>query len=312
MKTITILTTCYNEEENVEQLYEETKRTMEKVRQEKGYDYEHLFIDNDSTDGTVAILRRLAANDPRVKVILNAKNAGWVRSFQYAITQTHTDAVFYLEADFQTPPDNIPRFIDEWEKGAEVVAGIKVNSEERWIIRRIRKIFYRLLRKFSDVDIIENFLGVGLFDKSFIDRIRGIDDSYPFFRGMVAELGVGVKTITYDHKNRRAGKSHFNFLQMYDLAMLGFTSYTKIPLRIASFFGYACAFASIIVAIITFIQKLIHWDSFTIGTAAISIGLFFFASVQLIFLGLIGEYISAILVQTRKRPWVIEKERINF
>ena len=312
MKTITILTTCFNEAENIEHLYEETKREMLQIKADKGYDYEHLFIDNASTDGTVAILRKLASNDPRVKVIVNAKNAGWVRSFQYAITQTYTDAVFYLEADFQTPPENIHRFVEEWEKGAEVVAGIKKNSEEGWIVRTIRKSFYRLLKKTSDADIIENFLGVGLYDKAFIDRIRNIDDSYPFFRGMVAELGVDIKTVDYDHKIRRAGKSHFNFFQMYDLAMLGFTSYTKMPLRVASFFGYICALGSIIVALITLVQKLLHWDSFSVGTAAISVGLFFFASVQLIFLGLLGEYISAILVQTRKRPWVIEKERINF
>lgn len=312
MKTISIFTTCYNEEENVKELYYNVKKELEWLNKNKGYNYEHVFIDNASTDSTVRILKDIAVNDNTVKVIVNAKNAGWARSFQYGITQVHGDAVIFLEADQQTPPTNILRFVEKWEEGYKIVAGVKTSSTENRLMYYIRKVFYRTLNKFSDIDIIENFLGVGLYDQSFIERIRHINDPYPFFRGLVMELGTDIATIEYAQVARTKGKTHFNFYQMYDLAMLGFTSYAKLPLRIASFIGYLCAFGSIVIALITLIQKIIHWDTFAVGLAATTIGLFFFASVQLIFLGLIGEYISAILTQVRNRPLVIERERINF
>ena len=311
MKTISIFTTCYNEEENVAELYEKVKIQLELLKK-RGYNYEHVFIDNASTDKTVSILKAIAEKDLTVKIIVNAKNAGWARSFQHGITQIHGDAVIFLEADQQTPPEVIPQFVEKWEDGYNIVAGVKESSTESKIMFFIRRFFYKLLKRFSDIEIIENFLGVGLYDQSFIERIRHINDQNPFFRGLVAELGTDVTTIGYKQLKRKKGKTHFNFYQMYDLAMLGFTSYTKVPLRIASFTGYFCAFASIIVAIITFVQKLLNWDTFAVGTAAITIGLFFFASVQLVFLGLLGEYISEVLTQTKKRPLVIERERINM
>ena len=312
MKTISIFTTCYNEEDNIAEVYSKVKEQLELLRTTRGYNYEHVFIDNASNDKTVDILRNISAKDPSVKVILNAKNAGWARSFQYGITQIYGDAVIFIEADLQTPPEYIISFVKEWEKGFKVVAGVKSSSTENKLMFLVRKFFYRLLRKFSDIEIIENFLGVGLYDQSFIKRLREINDPYPFFRGLVAELGTDITTIEYEQVARTKGKTHFNFYQMYDLAMLGFTSYTKIPLRIAAFVGYICAFTSLLVAIVTFVLKLIYWDSFVFGTAAVSVGLFFFASVQLIFLGLIGEYISATLTQVRNRPLVIERERINM
>lgn len=311
MKTISIFTTCYNEEENVLELYVKVKDQIEKLR-EKGYNCEHVFIDNASTDKTVSILREIAAKDPSVKVIVNAKNAGWARSFQYGITQIYGDAVIYIEADQQTPPENILRFVEEWEKGYKIVAGVKSSSTENRFMFLIRKVFYKLLKKFSDIDIIENFLGVGLYDQSFIQRIRKIDDPCPFFRGLVAELGTDITTLEYNQVARAKGKTHFNFYQMYDLAMLGFTSYSKLPLRIASFIGYICAFLSLVVACIAFVIKLLYWDTVAVGMAAVQVGLFFFASVQLIFLGLLGEYISATFTQVRNRPLVIERERINM
>ncbi len=311
-KTISVFTTCFNEEENVEELYSNIKKQLEELKITKGYNYEHVFIDNASTDRTVPILKEIAAKDSSVKIIVNAKNAGWSRSFQYGITQIYADAVIFIEADQQTPPDVIPRFVEKWEEGYKVIAGVKESSTENKVMFLIRRIFYKILNKFSDVGIIENFLGVGLYDQTFIERIRHINDQNPFFRGLVVELGSDVTTVEYKQLKRKKGKTHFNFYQMYDLAMLGFTSYTKIPLRIASFTGYICAFASIIVAIITFIQKIINWDTFAVGTAAITIGLFFFASVQLVFLGLLGEYISEILTQVKKRPLVIERERVNM
>ena len=293
-------------------MYTKVKEQLEFLKTTKSYNYEHVFIDNASTDKTLSILKEIAAKDSTVKIIVNAKNAGWARSFQHGITQIYGDAVIFIEADLQTPPENIVRFVEEWEKGYKIVAGVKSSSTEGKLLFFVRKFFYRLLRKFSDIEIIENFLGVGLYDQSFIERLRSIDDPYPFFRGLVAELGTDITTLEYDQVARTKGKSHFNFYQMYDLAMLGFTSYTKIPLRIAGFIGYICAFASLLVAILTFILKLIYWDTFAFGTAAVSVGLFFFASVQLIFLGLIGEYISATLTQVRNRPLVIERERINM
>lgn len=312
MKTISIFTTCYNEEDNIKELYRNVKKELEWLNKNKGYNYEHVFIDNASTDSTVKILKEIAANDKTVKIIVNAKNAGWARSFQYGITQIHGDAVIFLEADQQTPPENIPRFVEKWEEGYKIVAGVKSSTTENKVMYFIRKMFYRTLNKLSDIDIIENFLGVGLYDQSFIERIRHINDPYPFFRGLVMELGTDITTLEYAQVARSRGKTHFNLYQMYDLAMLGFTSYAKLPLRIASFIGYLCAFGSIIIALITFVQKIIHWDTFAVGLAATTIGLFFFASVQLIFLGLIGEYISATLTQVRNRPLVIERERINI
>lgn len=312
MKTISIFTTCYNEEENVFELYNQVKQQLESLKATKGYNYEHVFIDNASTDNTVKILKEIAVKDPKVKIIVNAKNAGWARSFQYGITQVHGDAVIFLEADLQTPPENIPRFVEKWEEGYKIVAGVKTSTTENKLMFFIRKIFYRTLNKLSDIEIVENFLGVGLYDQTFIERIRGINDPYPFFRGLVMELGTDITTLEYAQMARAKGKTHFNFYQMYDLAMLGFTAYAKLPLRIASFIGYLCAFGSLVVALITLIQKIIHWDTFAVGLAAMSIGLFFFASVQLIFLGLLGEYISATLTQVRNRPLVIERERINM
>ena len=311
MKTISIFTTCYNEEENVAELYEKVKVQLESLK-DKGYVYEHVFIDNASTDNTVPILKSIALKDPTVKIIVNAKNAGWARSFQYGITQIKGDAVIFIEADQQTPAEVIPQFVEKWEEGYKIVAGVKESSTENKMMFFIRRVFYKLLKRFSDIEIIENFLGVGLYDQSFIERIRHIDDQNPFFRGLVAELGTDMTTVDYKQLKRKKGKTHFNFYQMYDLAMLGFTSYTKVPLRIASFIGFFCAFASLLVAIITFVLKLLYWNTFAFGTAAVSVGLFFFASVQLVFLGLIGEYISATLTQIRKRPLVIERERVNM
>ena len=312
MKKISVLTTCYNEEDNIKDLYQSVKAQLEILASKKGYDYEHIFIDNASTDNTVSLLKEIAQNDKSVKLILNAKNAGWVRSFQYGITQAYGDAVIYIEADLQTPPENILRFVEKWEEGYEIVAGVKNSSTESKLMFGIRRLFYKLLSSFSDIDLIQNYLGVGLYDQSFIERIRKINDPYPFFRGLVAEMGTNIVTIKYDQLARSKGKTHFNFYQMYDLAMLGFTSYSKLPLRLASFIGYICAFVSLIIAVVVFVEKILFWDAFAVGTAGISVGLFFFASVQLIFLGLIGEYISAIFTQVRNRPLVIEKERINF
>lgn len=311
-KKISIVTPCYNEEANINDVYEQVKFEMESLKCSKGYDYEHIFIDNASTDSSVKILKNLALQDKTVKVIFNAKNAGWVRSMQYALQQAYGDAVIYIEADLQTPPKYIPIFVSKWEEGYKIVAAVKASSTESPIMFWLRKKFYAILKMMSDVEIIPNFLGVGLYDQSFISRIRNIEDPYPFFRGMVAELGTDIITVPYDQDVRKKGKTSFNFMSIYDLTMLGFTSYTKLPLRLASFTGYFMAVICFIVGIVGLIHKIINWDSYEFGLAAIQVGLFFLGSIQLIFLGILGEYISAIYIQVRKRPLVVERERLNF
>ena len=306
VKKITVLSPCYNEELNVKECYERVKEQLEILHETKGYDYEHLFIDNASKDNTVKILKKLAVKDKHLKVICNARNAGWVRSMFYGLINSHGDAVILIESDLQTPPSYIPVFVEK------IVAGVKAHSTENPIMFRIRKVFYAMLNKMSDVEIIQNYLGVGLYDQSFVEQLRQVDDPYPFFRGMVAELGTDIVTVPYNQEVRKHGKTSFNFFGMYDLAMLGFTSYTKVPLRLASFIGYIAAFICLVLACIGLVQKIIYWDSFDFGLAAVQVGLFFLGSVQLIFLGVIGEYISAIYTQVRKRPLVIERERVNF
>lgn len=310
MKKISVLTPCYNEEENVRDIYSGVKEQFETLKDK--YQYEHIFIDNASTDATVSILREIAGNDKNVKVIVNARNAGFVRSTFYGLLQAFGDAVVFIEADLQTPPATILEFIKKWEEGAKVVVGVKKASHENFIMFRIRKFFYALISKMSDTPLISNFLGVGLYDQSFIELLRKIDDPYPYFRGLVAELGSDIEKVYYVQDVRKKGKTSFSFYKLYDLAMLGFVNYTKLPLRLASFAGFVIAFVCFIIMGYTLVMKLLYWDSYALGQAAISIGLFFFGGVQLIFLGLIGEYISAIYVHIRKRPLVIERERINF
>lgn len=310
-KKISILTPCYNEEENVLETYRQIKEQAQ-VLVSRGYDYEMVWIDNCSTDQTVPMLKELAKEDKNLKIIVNARNFGFVRSCHYGFIQCHGDAVIFIEADLQTPPEMIQVFVDKWEEGYKVVAGVKATSKENPIVFRIRKMFYSTLSKFSESQLINNFLGVGLYDQSFIETLRSIDDPYPYFRGIVAEFGTDIVTVPYDQNVRQRGKTHFNFYRMFDVAMLGFVNQTKIPIRMATFFGMFVALISFAAALWGFIYKLLNWDTYQVGMAGVSVALFFFSAVQLIFLGVIGEYISAIFIQVRKRPLVIERERINF
>lgn len=312
MKMISVLTPCYNEEENVIETYTQVKQQLEKLRIESGYEYEHIWIDNASTDDTVKRLKELAKEDTRLKIIVNARNAGFVRSCHYGLLQCFGDAVIFIEADLQTPPEMIGVFVKKWEEGYKVVAGVKASSKENFFMFRIRKLFYTILQKFSETKLIKNFLGVGLYDQSFIDELRKIDDPYPYFRGMVADLGIDIAEVPYHQNVRVRGKSSFNFYKLFDVAMLGFVNQTKLPIRLATFTGGIMASISMILAVVTIIRKLFFWDTYAIGLAGISVGLFFFASIQLLFLGIIGEYVSAIFIQVRKRPLVIERERVNF
>ena len=308
MKLISVVTPCYNEEDNVLDLYDRVKRVMANL----DYEYEHIFIDNASTDSTVKILRGLAAEEKRVKVILNVRNFGHIRSPYYGLLQAKGDAVIILASDLQDPPERISEFIHNWECGFKVVIGIKTNSNELGLLYLLRTLYYRVLRKLSDVDLIEHYTGFGLYDQQVIEILRQLNDPYPYFRGLIADIGFPIARIEFVQPMRRRGITKNNFYTLYDLAMLGLTGYTKIPLRLAAMLGFVAAAISFLVGLAYLVYKLVFWTEFSVGLAPAVIGLFFLGSVQMIFLGLIGEYIGAIYTQVIHRPLVIEKERINF
>lgn len=308
-KKISIVTACYNEEENVEECYRQIKAQFDLLPE---YEYEHIFIDNASKDATVTILRRLAAEDRNVKLILNSKNFGHIRSPFHGLMQAHGDAVILTVADLQDPASLIPQFIEKWEEGNKVVIGVKKKSAENALVFMLRKTFYYLIGKSTSIEHISNFTGFGLYDQSFIETLRHVNDPYPYFRGLVAELAPGYYKIPYEQPARFKGKTKNNLYTLYDMAMLGFVNYSKLPLRLACFIGFVVAIISLLLGLIYFVYKLCYWDSFNVGMAPLVIGLFFFSAVQLFFIGIIGEYIGAIYTQVKKRPLVVEKERVNF
>lgn len=310
MKKISILIPCYNEQENVGPMSEAITSLFENELPQ--YDYELLFIDNDSSDNTRALLREICKKDKHIKAIFNAKNFGQFNSPYYGILQTTGDCTISMVCDFQDPIELIPRYLEEWEKGYKIVIGIKTSSKENPIMYHLRGLYYKVIKKFSEVEQIEHFTGSGLYDKEFVDVLRNLKDSTPFLRGIVAELGFKRKEIPYEQPQRRAGKTHNNFFSLYDAAMLSFTSYTKIGLRLATLLGIGCGAMSFIIGLIYLIIKLIWWDSFSTGIAPIVIGMFFLGAVQLFFLGFLGEYIMSINRRIMNRPLVIEEERINF
>jgi glycosyltransferase involved in cell wall biosynthesis len=308
-KKISIVTPCYNEEFNVEPLYEKVKIEMAKL---SNYTYEHIFIDNFSTDNTLLRLKNIASVDKNVKIIVNARNFGHIKSPYYGMLQADGDVVISLVSDLQDPPELIPDFIQKWEEGYKIVVGVKEKSEENIIMFSIRKLFYKIIDRISDTSQIQNFTGFGLYDRQFMEVLKNIQEPYPYFRGLVSELGFSICQIPYLQPKRSKGNTKNNFFTLYDMAMLGFTSHSKVPLRMSSFIGFVVAFLSILIATIYLIYKILFWDNFQVGIAPLVIGFFFFGGVQLFFLGIIGEYISAILTQVKNRPLVIEKERINF
>ncbi len=309
MTLISVVTPCYNEEDNVAEVYRQVKEVFDDL---PGYTYEHIFIDNASTDNTVPILRDIAKADKRVKVIVNARNFGHIRSPYYAILQAKGEAVIGIVADLQYPPAMIKDFIDKWEQGYKVVLGVKEKSDESRLLFFLRGLYYRVLRRLSDVELIEHFTGFGLYDKQVVDILRGLDDHYPYFRGLIADIGFESARIKYHQPKRKGGVTKNNLYSLFDLAMLGLTSYTKVPLRLATIFGFGCAALSLLVAFAYLAYKLLFWKTFSVGVAPLVIGLFFFASVQLLFLGIIGEYIGAVHTQVLGRPLVVVKETINF
>jgi glycosyltransferase involved in cell wall biosynthesis len=310
-KLISIVTPCYNEEGNIQELYHRVKKVFESFPQ---YDYEHLFIDNDSSDNTQEILREIGSNDKNVKVIFNARNFGVGRSGWHAFHQVKGDAVISIVADFQDPPEMIAQFLKKWDEGYQIVIGVKNKSKENFLMFRIRNIYYNILNKISDTDLVKNFTGFGLYDRNFIDITLKLNDPVPYFRGLIPEFGIKRYEINYVQPKRKSGKTKQSFTTLYDEAMLGFVSHSKLPLRLASFTGYIIAFLSLIIAFGYLVYKLFYWNEFKLGLAPLVIGLFFFSSVQLIFIGVVGEYVGAIWTQLhlKDRPLVIEKERINF
>ncbi len=310
MKTISIVVPCYNEEENVEALADALREMFRKDL--GGYQYEILFIDNDSKDKTREIIRKLCAADKGIKGIFNAKNFGQFNSPYYAMLQSTGDCTVLMAADFQDPVDMVPGFVKEWENGYKIVIGIKKSSQENKIMYWLRGCYYKLIKKLSNVEQIEQFTGFGLYDKRFIEVLRNLDDPTPFLRGIVAELGFHRKEIPYEQPLRRAGKTSNNFYKLYDAAMLSFTSYTKVGLRLATIFGALCSAASMVIALIYLVMKLMYWDRFVAGMAPLLISMLFLGSVQIFFIGVVGEYILYINSRVMKRPLVVEEERINF
>ena len=306
---ISVVTPCYNEEDNVEEVYQQVKEVF--ARQNK-YRYEHIFIDNASKDRTTPILRGLAAGDKNVKVILNTRNFGHIRSPYYGLLQAGGDAVISVVADLQDPPEMIPDFLHAWEQGYKIVLAQKQKSEESRLFFTVRCAYYYLVRKLADIELLDNVTGFGLYDRVVVEALRRIDDPYPYFRGLICDLGYERFMIPFTQPTRKRGLTKNNFYSLYDLAMLGITNHSKVPLRLAALSGFFIGALSLLVALIYFAYKLIFWDNFQVGIAPLVIGIFFFSAVQLFFTGILGEYIGAVHTQVLKRPLVIEKERINF
>ncbi len=310
MKKISVLIPCFNEQENVVAMGKALTSLMQESL--SSYDYEIIFIDNDSKDNTRPLIREMCRQDKRIKAIFNARNFGQFKSPYYGLSQTTGDCAIMLCCDFQDPIELIPSFVQKWEEGAKIVAGIKTQSDENGIVRFLRTCYYKLIRKMSTVEQIEHFTGFGLYDKSFITVMKDLKDPTPFLRGVVAELGFRRVDVPYRQAKRRAGKTHNNWYSLFDAAMLSFTSYTKGGLRFATIGGAIMSFISICVALFYIIYKLTHWDSFNTGIAPLIIGVFIFNSIQTFFIGFLGEYIMAINNRIMNRPLVIEEERLNF
>ena len=309
-KTISVMIPTYNEEENARPIYEAVRDELQKSC--PAYDYEILFIDNKSTDRTRSIIEEICARDKHVKAIFNSKNFGQFNSPYYGMIHTSGDCTITICADFQDPVELIPKFVAEWEKGYKIVIGKKTRSRENPVMYFLRGCYYKIIRKMSSVEMIEQFTGFGLYDKSFIQTLRDLHDPTPFIRGIVAELGPERKEIEYEQPRRRAGKTHNNLYTLYDAAMLSFTSYTKVGMRLATFLGFGIAMVSFVVALFYLVAKLLFWQSFTAGYAPMMIAVFCMGGVQLVFLGFLGEYVMSMNARVMNRPLVIEEKRLNF
>lgn len=309
MKHVSVVTPCFNEEDNVRPLHQAVAAVF---RAHSNLTFDHIFIDNCSRDTTADVLRGLAHESPNVKVILNSRNFGHIRSPFHGLIQAQGDAAILIACDFQDPPDLINEFLIKWEAGFKVVVGVKIAADESRLMFAIRTFYYKLVNRLADVELTSNMTGFGLYDRQVIETLRSLDDPYPYFRGLIADIGYESAKITYHQPKRARGITKNNFYTLYDLAMLGITNHSRVPLRIATMAGFLMATLSLFVATSYLVAKLVFWNFFSVGIAPIIISLFFFSSVQLFFIGIIGEYIGAILTQVQKRPLVIERERINF
>ena len=314
MPFISVVSGCLNEADNVAELCQQVRQVMEGLPPRDGdpYTYEHIFIDNASADGTVEVLRDICAKDSRVRVIVNTRNFGHIRSPYHALLQARGEAIIGLASDLQDPPGMIPQFVGKWEAGYKVVVGVKEESLEKKSMFFVRGLFYELIDRLSEVPLVRNFTGFGLYDRAVIDTLREIDDPYPYFRGLICDLGYARAEIPYAQPARRRGITKNNFYTLYDLAMLGITNHSKVPLRLAAMAGFALSIVALLVAVVYLVLKLAMWSTFNLGLAPLVIGVYFFGSVQLFFNGILGEYIGSIHTQVYHRPLVIEKERINF
>ncbi|MGD9153189.1 MAG: glycosyltransferase family 2 protein [Gammaproteobacteria bacterium] len=309
MKLITFVSPCYNEEGNVAELYRQIKQEMSKFPQ---YKYEFIFIDNNSQDNTVKILKEIAAQDKNVKIIVNSRNFGHIRSPYYALMQAQGDAVVLICADLQDPPNLIGDFIQKWEEGYKIVKAVKEDCEESWLMRLTRKSFYSIINRLSGLPLTKNYYGYGLYDKKIIETLRKINDPYPYFRGLISDIGFEHAEVMFRKPGRKRGITKNNFYTLYDLAMLGIVNYSKVPLRLATMFGFLMAGLSLLIAFLYIVLKILFWNFFPAGMAPMLIAIFFFSSVQLFFIGILGEYIGCIHTQVQNHPLVVEKERINF
>ena len=308
-KTITILTPTYNEIDNIDELYSRISKVIVK---NPNYKFEHLFIDNASNDGSIDKIKEIAKKNKKVKLIVNARNFGPEASIMHAMKQIQTDACIYIVSDLQDPPELIPDLIKKWEEGFKIVGLVKTESEESKFIYFLRQLYYRLLTKISTTPPIENFSGSGLIDREAIKILKDINDPVPFIRGLLVEIGLPMAIVYFKQPIRKKGVSSYNFLTLYQAAIEGITNHSKVPIKIMSIFGFVLSFLSFILAMTYLILKIFFWDTFEIGMASLLIGLFFFGSIQMFFLGIIGEYISIIHTRIRKMPLVIELERTNF
>lgn len=309
MKHISVMTPCYNEEGNILNLYNAVKEQFDKLPQ---YTYEHIFIDNYSTDRSREILKELAQKDKNVKVILNARNFGPNRSGTYGMLQGTGDALICIVCDLQDPPEMIPAFLEKWEEGYKVVMGQKTKSKENPLMFQVRKLYYKIMSSISETEHLTNVTGYGLFDREVLEMIRWMDDPDPYIRGLVTQLGYKWCLVPYTQGRRTSGKSSYNFSKYFDFAITGIVHVSKKPLRICTLLGLSMSALSFIIAIVYLIMKLLNWNNFQMGVAPILIGMFFLGSIQLAVLGIMGEYIGAILTKVSRRPMVVEEKRINF
>jgi len=307
-KLISVVTPTYNEEENVDELCSRVAAVMSTLP----YEYEHIIIDNASTDTTVARARAMSERNPHVRIIVNARNFGHIRSPYYGLLQATGDAVILIASDLQDPPEMIPELVAKWEEGYKTILAVKPVSKESWLMFRIRRAYYTFLDRISEVSLVSNATGAGLFDRAVIEVLRSVDDPYPYFRGLVCEIGYPIATVPFVQPRRARGVTKNNFYSLFDIAMLGITNHSKVPLRLATMAGFLLSGVSILVALVYTVLKLLFWNTFDLGVAPMLISLFFFSGIQLFFLGLIGEYIGSIHTRLRGLPLVVERERINF